>query len=226
MSRYGGASAAAQKCHMRVHALTRHACVDPRRARACHFPMRTGTDSSKSSTVMDSVALVGAAGFVGCMIAATVGYVGVVVIASACSCVSQIFRCSGSGATVTASLLPVRPAVSPSSPLGNQTSTAPSAPKAADTLRVLVSAASTDSSCSSSMAGAAPASASMAGAAPAPASAPVRAPVAWWMQVGPTLRARTYLEVTAGVKASHVAVSKVIPVTDAVKGLEASLVVK
>ncbi|KAG1678517.1 hypothetical protein FOA52_014551 [Chlamydomonas sp. UWO 241] len=167
---------------------------------------------------MDGVALVGIVGFFGFGAAALatvyVAGLGVAVVASACrSCVSHIFPRSGSPAMDAASL-PAPPAASPSSPTANQTVTAP---KAADTLRVFVSAASTDSSCSSSMAGAAPEFASMAGAVAAPASTPVHGPrrgvcVARCLRVG-ALRTRTYQEVTAGVKASHVAVSKVNPAT-------------
>jgi hypothetical protein len=102
--------------------------------------------------------------------------------------------------------------------------------KAADQLRVNASALSRDGSCSASMAGAAP--------APALASAPVRAPVSWTWTPEPIYRSRTFLEVTAGVKATHVTVPKVNPATggrfdttrlrsyaDAVNGREATLFV-
>jgi hypothetical protein len=145
----------------------------------------------------------------GAFVVAGAMVVGLGVVSAASTCVSWIARRSG-------------PTAAPlSSPL-----------KAADQLRVNASALSRDGSCSASMAGAAP--------APVLASAPVRAPVSWtWTPVvEPIYRSRTFLEVTAGVKATHVTVPKVNPVTggrfnttrlrsyaDAVNGRKATLFV-
>jgi hypothetical protein len=177
----------------------------------CTANARKGNCSSRPS-VLGHVVLFGVAG--AAFGVASVAFVGSGVASIASSCISRIFRRSGSAAKVTTS--------APS---------APSVPKATDQLCVVASALSRDGSCSASMAGAAP--------APASASAPVRAPASWtWVPVEPIYRPLTHDDVTAGVKASHVAVPKVNPVTggrftttrlrsyaDAVNGRKATLIV-
>jgi hypothetical protein len=68
--------------------------------------------------------------------------------------------------------------------------------------------------------------------------APVRRGVAWWIELRTEFRLRTFAEVVSGVKATHVAVTAVNPVTkeriatarprtyaDAIKGLPATLII-